>query len=53
MKTFIIAIAAATALVGITASARAEEHAVRDTTVTGAAIGAGTGAGTGHDQFLR
>ena len=44
MKTFIIAIAAATALVGIAASAGAEEVTVHDgSTVTGAAIGAGTG----------
>ena len=44
MKTFIIAIAAATALVGIAASARAEERIVHEgSTVTGAAIGAGTG----------
>ena len=43
MKTFIIAIAAATALVGITAFASAEERVVEGSTVTGAAIGAGTG----------
>jgi osmotically inducible lipoprotein OsmB len=43
MKTFIIAIAATTALVGIAASARAEERTVEGSTVTGAAIGAGTG----------
>ena len=45
MKKFIIAVAAATALIGVAASASAEEHAVvRDSTLTGAAIGAGTGA---------
>ena len=43
MKTFIIAIAAAAAVVGIAASAGAEEVTVRDRTLTGAAIGAGTG----------
>ena len=45
MKNFIIALAAATALVGVAASASAEERVVvRDSTLTGAAIGAGTGA---------
>ena len=45
MKNSIITLAAATVLVGVVGSASAEEHAVvRDTTVTGAAIGAGTGA---------
>ena len=44
MKTFIFAIVAATALVGIAASARAEEGTVHEgSTATGAAIGAGTG----------
>jgi osmotically inducible lipoprotein OsmB len=39
-----IAIAAATALIGLTASARAEERKDNNSTLTGAAIGAGTGA---------
>jgi len=43
MKNFIVAIAAATAIAGIAASAGAQEVIVRDRTVTGAAIGAGAG----------
>ena len=43
MKTFTIAIAAATALVGVVVSANAEEHHINGT-LSGAAIGAGAGA---------
>ena len=42
-KKFIIAVAAATAVACIVASASAEEVTIRDRTVTGAAIGAGAG----------
>jgi len=44
MKNFIIAIAAATALTVVAASAGAEERKDNSSTLTGAAIGAGTGA---------
>ena len=43
MKKFIVAIAAATVVAGIAASASAEEVTIHDRTVTGAAIGAGAG----------
>jgi osmotically inducible lipoprotein OsmB len=44
MKTFIIAIVAATSLVGVAVPASAQERHDNNSTLTGAAIGAGAGA---------